>query len=303
MSEKSFKKKISVLGLGQMGRKLAQLCIQNGHPVTVWNRTPGKVHGLNPDHEAATAAEAIGEAEIVIICVYDNAAVNEILAAVKDKSILRGKTFINFTTGGPEEVENLESQLEKSGAAYLNGAIQVAPEQMAMPDTTILMAGDRQAFESCKEVLDNFGGNIKYLGEKASASPAMDLATLSWVYASFFGLLYGVALCRSAGISLEEYSKVISEISPSFLEFYKHEIKMVAQENFEITQSPMSISVIASQRITEAVAAVGLDPVFTDVIAAMLRSAKENGLENQEAAALIKLIEKTVTKSNHVTMA
>jgi 3-hydroxyisobutyrate dehydrogenase-like beta-hydroxyacid dehydrogenase len=161
---------------------------------------------------------------------------------------------------------------------------------MGLPDTTILMGGNREEFIACKEFLDVLGGNIKFLGEHASTSPAMDMATLSWVYGSFIGLMYGVAFCHKEGIDLKDYSTIVGEIAPGFLEFYKYEINTIRDGNFKITQSPLSISVSASQRIAHAVTAMGLDPEFTDVIARLLLKAKDKGYENEEVASLIKVI-------------
>ncbi|MER6985206.1 NAD(P)-binding domain-containing protein, partial [Streptomyces carpinensis] len=37
---------VSVLGLGPMGTALASAFLAAGHPLTVWNRTPGRAGGL-----------------------------------------------------------------------------------------------------------------------------------------------------------------------------------------------------------------------------------------------------------------
>ena len=39
-------KRVSVLGLGSMGFSIAQLYLDQGYEVTVWNRTPGKADAL-----------------------------------------------------------------------------------------------------------------------------------------------------------------------------------------------------------------------------------------------------------------
>src|SRR5688572_23293693 len=283
-------KKISVIGLGQMGKKIAEMFVQNDYEVTVWNRTKEKAAAANNTKIAKDVQEAVGQSTASIFCVLDNIAVTEILTQINSKNILTGKVIINFTTGSPSEVKKLESWLANLGASYLNGAIQVAPDQMGLPDTTILMGGSKEAFALCQDILAVLGGNIKFLGEHASASSAMDLATLSWVYGSYVGLMYGVAFCQKEGINLEDYRTIVGEIAPSFLEFYKHEINTIHQGNFNITQSPLSISVGASQRIADAVRSMGLDTDFTDVIAGLLRKAKDKGYEQEEVAALIKVI-------------
>lgn len=283
-------KEVSVIGLGQMGKKIAEMVARKGYDVTVWNRTTEKAKQVNGSKAVESVEQAIAKSKINIICVYDNAAVTEILSSVSNKKVFNGKIIINFTTGSPSEAKKLESWLKDFGAAYLNGAIQVAPDQMGLPDTTILMGGEREAFKSCGEILAVLGGNIKFLGEHASASPAMDMATLSWVYGSCIGLFYGAALCQKEGINLEDYRTIVDEIAPGFLEFYKHEINMIQQDNFKVTQSPLSISVGASQRITDTVKSMGLDTDFTDAIARLLRKASDKGYKDEEVAALIKVI-------------
>lgn len=284
------RKEVTVIGLGQMGKKIAEMFVQKDYDVTVWNRTEAKVKSVAAVKIEKRVEDALAQSIVSIICVYDNRAVMEILKDVRDKKVFAGKAIINFTTGSPEEARKLESWLAGLGATYLNGAIQVAPDQMGLPDTTILMGGNREALASYKEILDVLGGNIKFLGEHASASPAMDMATLSWVYGSYVGLMYGVALCQSEGINLKDYSTIIGEIAPGFLEFYKHEINMIREGNFDITQSPLSISIGASQRIADTIKAIGSDTSFTDVIASLLLKAKDKGYEHQEVAALIKVI-------------
>lgn len=289
MSNSNFLKKISVIGLGQMGKKIAEMFTQKEYDVTVWNRTEEKAKQMNTFKVAKNVEEALTQSAVSIICVHDNLAVTEILAGVNSQ-IFTDKIIINFTTGSPEEVKKLEARLADLGASYLNGAIQVAPDQMGLPDTTILMGGNREAFTSCKELLAVLGGNVKFLGEHASTSPAMDMATLSWVYGSYVGLMYGVAFCKKEGIDLKDYATVIGEIAPSFLEFYKYEINTIRENNFNITQSPMSISITASQRIADTAKSMGLHTEFTDVIAGLLHKAKDKGYENEEVAALIKVI-------------
>ncbi len=283
-------KQVSVIGLGQMGKRIAEMLVQKGYEVTVWNRTTEKAKLVIGAKIAEDVEQAIAESKVSIVCVYDNAAVTEIINRVSNKKVFKGKIIINFSTGSPAEVKKLESWSKDIGTAYLNGAIQVAPDQMGLPDTTILMGGAREAFKSGDEILAVLGGNIKYLGEHASSSPAMDMATLSWVYGSCVGLFYGAALCQKEGIDLEDYRTIVGEIAPGFLEFYKHEINMIRQDNFKVTQSPLSISVGASQRIADTVKSMGLDTDFTDAIARLLRKASDKGYNDEEVAALIKVI-------------
>lgn len=289
MEKRIQEKRITVLGLGQMGRRMAEMYLGQGYQVTVWNRNISKARDIDGAIVATTVEEAISINEVIIICVLDNKAVTAILDQAGKPGFSK-KTLINLTTGNPQEAKELESRLAAQGGVYLNGAIQVAPEQMGQPDTTILMAGNKESFDEVKTVLDVLGGNIKFLGVNASASPAMDLATLSWVYGSYIGLLYGVALVQAEGMQLHDFRDIVGEIAPSFIEFFKHEVNMIQEDNYNITQSPLMISVGATQRIADAVLAAKLDPAFTSLMAGLLQKAVARGFENQEVTAVLKVI-------------
>lgn len=294
MNNETTNRSVSVIGLGQMGKKIAALYVEKGYRVTVWNRNAGKAQSIPGVQIAATAADAFAQNELVIICVLDNAAVNTILEQVSNEA-LTNKIILNLTTGSPHEAKDLEAWLATHNTAYLNGAIQVAPEQMGQPDTTILLAGAVEAFRTTQNDLLILGGNIKHLSSHAAASPAMDLATLSWLYGSYVGLLYGAALVQGEGMQLKDYRDIIGEIAPLFVDFFKHEINMIDADNYNITQSPLEISIAATRRIADTVAAAGLDTAFTGTMARLLQEAGQRGYANQEVTALLKVL-KSPTK-------
>ena len=65
--------RIAFLGLGIMGKPMAQNLVKAGHELKVWNRSPGKT--VDGAHSASTPREAAKDAEIVWLCVSDTKAV------------------------------------------------------------------------------------------------------------------------------------------------------------------------------------------------------------------------------------
>lgn len=285
--------KISIIGLGQMGRKMAQLYADAGFEVTVWNRTPNKAADLKPVTIANSLLQAIVASPISLICVYDNKATLELLNSIDNKGFLAERTIVNLTTGSPAEATEIEALIAEQRGHYINGAIQVAPDQMGLADTTILVSGNGNAYLQNKVILTVLGGNVKFLGENAAASSAMDLATLTWLYGSYVGLMYGTALSRQYGLKLKDFSEIVQEVTPGYTEFFKHEIDMINQENYGITQSPLPISVSATQRIADSFKALEVRQEFPALLAKLLNDASKKGLDNEELAAIIKVIEKT----------
>jgi 3-hydroxyisobutyrate dehydrogenase-like beta-hydroxyacid dehydrogenase len=295
--ETKARKTIAVIGLGSMGKKLVEL-LKGKYDVIVWNRSRAKADELTGIHVAESPEAAIRQAVATVICVYDYEAVKDILYGIQDKMVFNGKTLINFTTGNPEETAEMESLIAAYKGYYINGALQVAPNQMGLEDTTILLSGNREAFEKEQTLLQVFGGNLHYLGAAASLASAVDLASLSWLYGSYVGLLYAVELCIRSGVALPQFNKILTGIVPGFTAFFEHQIATIDRGDFTVTQSPLAISVAATERIKRAFQQQGVPTDFWKSITDLLQQADRQGLGNRELASLIQVIGQHRIESN-----
>ena len=292
--------KVSVIGLGMMGSTLAQLLLRERYRVTVWNRTSGKAEPLVREGAvlAPGAAAAVAASPIVVICVYDYKAANEILGPKDVASALAGRVLLQLTTGSPQEARDSEAWAQKHGAEYIAGAIQAAPSQMARPDTTILVSGAETAFQRSEPLLAIFGGNVKYLGESVGAASAMDLATLSYVYGAVLGFFHGARVCEAEGFRVDTHGSIVAEIAPGFGEFLRHEGGVIQSGNYAISESPLRISIEATERLAQAARAAGLNDEFPALIASLFQRAQAAGCADEEAAALIKVLREPVRRSS-----
>jgi 3-hydroxyisobutyrate dehydrogenase-like beta-hydroxyacid dehydrogenase len=72
--------KISVIGIGLVGRPIAQNLIKAGHSVCVYNRTPERAEALRA--EGATVATSVAqacEAEVIITMLANDEAVEAVV--------------------------------------------------------------------------------------------------------------------------------------------------------------------------------------------------------------------------------
>jgi 3-hydroxyisobutyrate dehydrogenase-like beta-hydroxyacid dehydrogenase len=286
------KNEVSVIGLGTMGSTLARLLLQAKYRVTVWNRTSAKAQPLVRDGAvlAPSANTAVAASPIVVVCVYDYKATNEILGAKEVTSVLAGRVLVQLTTGSPQEARDSEAWARQHGADYIDGAIQPAPSQMGRPDTTILVSGAEAAFRRSEPVLKVFGGNVKYLGEQIGAASALDLAMLSYVYGALLGFFHGARFAESEGFRVDHYGSLVAELSLTFGEFFRHEGAVIQSGNYEISESPLKISVAATERLVQAAREGGINAEFPTFASGFFKKAVAAGYENDEVAALIKVL-------------
>lgn len=283
---------VTVLGLGSMGTTIAQLYLDQGYRVTVWNRTPEKARGLVAQGAilAPTAAAAIRASQAAVMCVYDYKAATAIFETQDVAAAISGRLLVQLTTGSPQDARDGEAWAVRHEARYLDGAIQAGPSQMGKPDTPLLLSGAEVSFRAAEPLLKVLAGNVVYLGEKVSAAAAMDLATLSYVYGAVVGFLHGARVAESEGFDVAKYGGIVNDIAPTFGAFLQHEGTVIQSGDYTISESPLRISVEATKRLLQTAQEAGINTEFPAFVAGLFQRADAAGLGGEELATVIKLL-------------
>ncbi|MGW6424048.1 NAD(P)-dependent oxidoreductase [Nocardia sp. NPDC055053] len=190
--------RVSVLGLGAMGSALAQALLTGGHQVTVWNRTAARAEPLVAQGAvlAASSAEALAAADLVILCVLDDAAVREHIEPVA--ALLRGHTVVNLTTTTPEQARALGRWAADNEVELIDGGIMAVPSMIGGPGAFVLYSGATAAFDRYRPVLELFG-RADFVGADPGAAAMYDVSILGGMYAMFAAFQQGGAMVRTTG--------------------------------------------------------------------------------------------------------
>lgn len=195
---------VSFLGLGDMGSVLARTAMNAGHPTLVWNRTAARTAALVEEGATAAAdpAQAL-DADLIVVCLFDQASVHEVLDPVVHR--LAGRRLVNLTTTSPNGARELARWAASHGAEYLDGGIMATPEMIATPQSAILYSGSATVFEEHRELLELWGAT-EFFGDDAGMASLYDLALLSAMYVMFAGFAHGAAMVGAAGVSAKEFA-------------------------------------------------------------------------------------------------
>lgn len=283
---------VTIIGLGQMGVRLAELLSEAGQSVTVWNRSIAKAAPLASRGlaVATSPAEALAASPVTLMILSDDDAVRSILSGEGAADALAGRILVNLGTSSPDAAKAFAADLARAGGRYVDGAIQAAPSQMGQPDTPVLLSGERAAYDVAEPLLQIVAGNLVYLGGAVDAVAYMDLATLSYVYGAYAGFLHGSRIAEATGIDPAVYGKLVKDISPSFGAFFQHQGGVIASGDFTVSESPMRISIAAVDRIAQTSGALGINRELPDLVNNWLERAAARGLADEELAALIKVV-------------
>ncbi|MGI5353342.1 NAD(P)-dependent oxidoreductase [Streptomyces sp. CA-250714] len=214
---------VTVLGLGPMGRALADAFLAAGIRTTVWNRTPGKDRELvtRGALSAAAAEEAVAAAELIVVCVVNYDAVDAVLRRDAVTEALKGRTVVNLTADTPARAREAADWADRHGIRYLDGAIMTPTTTIGTPDAVFLHSGPRELYEQHLPVLEALGGTHTHLGTEISRAAAHDIALLDIFWTAMAGYAHALAVARAEGISgreLAPFAKGIAAILPPIFE-------------------------------------------------------------------------------------
>lgn len=123
---------VTVLGLGRMGAAMAARLADRDHTVTTWTRSGRSVPGLA---SAATPADAVADADLVLLCLYDAAACRAVLDAL-DGRLPHDAVLVNTATVGPDEAAELAAAV---GPHYLHAPVMGSTSAVAAGSLTLLV--------------------------------------------------------------------------------------------------------------------------------------------------------------------
>jgi 3-hydroxyisobutyrate dehydrogenase len=201
--------KIGFIGLGHLGKTIAKRLIGQGVDLVVWNRTAEKAADLRVP-VARSPADLISQADVVFLNLFDSSAVSAVLDG--ENGLLRGncqgKIIVDTTTNHFDSVPRFYEDVRQHGAYYLETPVLGSVVPASNGALTVLVSGDKDAYEQVKPLLEKIGKAIYYLGEPTLATKMklvnnMVLGTLMATGAE------AVALGEAAGVSREMVVNII----------------------------------------------------------------------------------------------
>ncbi|MEU1417431.1 NAD(P)-binding domain-containing protein [Streptomyces sp. NPDC005731] len=203
---------VTVLGLGPMGRALASAFLNARHPVTVWNRTPGKAGDL-PDRGAVVAGsvqDAVRAGQVIIVCLIDYDAVRATLEHLP--ADWETRRLVNLTSGEPTQARQMSGWASSRGIDYLDGAILTPTPAIGTPAAAVLLSGSRDVYEAVQETMAAVGGTTMHLGDDPGHASAYEVALLDIFATSVNGIVHAFALASAEGIEPERFGALATGI-------------------------------------------------------------------------------------------
>ena len=207
--------RVALLGTGKMGGAMTRRLAAAGHELTLWNRTRERAEALGVGKVAATPAEAVETAEIVISMLTDANAVRATYLGDDGASSAakKGQVFVEMSTAGPEISREIAPAVEQAGAQLVEAPVMGSIVAVESGKLFILAAGDEAAIERARPVLEALG-EVRRVGDLGSAA-ALKLVANSMVAGVSALAAELQAAGTAAGLDAEDVFTVISRMAPA----------------------------------------------------------------------------------------
>ena len=156
---------IAFIGLGKMGTPMALRLLQAGHGVHVFNRSRAPMDALAKQgaRPASSAADAAGRAEVILTALPTQDAVEQVYEQL-GASARAGQIYADHSTVSLALNRRCAQLLAQRGAKFLDAPVSGGPAGAQGGTLTVMVGGDKGAFESALPVFQAFGKNIRLCG-------------------------------------------------------------------------------------------------------------------------------------------
>lgn len=199
-------KTIGFIGVGVMGKPMVRNLMKKGFPVSIYTRTKSKV--LDVIEEGAVWCDDVKT------CVRDKDVIITIVGYPKDveevyfgengiiANAKPGAVLIDMTTTSPKLSERIYAEAKPRGISALDAPVSGGDSGAKAGTLSIMVGGDREAFDACQDVFAAMGTNIIYEGSagKGQHTKMANQIALAGAVAS---VSEAIAYARRTGLDVE----------------------------------------------------------------------------------------------------
>ncbi len=197
---------IGFVGLGAMGQVIVPRLLAAGYAVTGWNRSRERAlpligRGMRLAESPATVAAA---SDVTFSIVTDGAAVKTV--ALGENGVLAGiqpgGVYVDMGTISPEITREVAAAFAERGFKMLDAPLSGSPVTVAQGNASLMIGGDKAAFERIEPVLRAIGPKVTYIGASGQAV-TMKLAVNLLLMVEVIAFGEAVALAEKGGVARE----------------------------------------------------------------------------------------------------
>ena len=278
---------VGFIGLGNMGRGMADNLFAAGADLTVYNRTRSKAGEMvaRGAKSASSPAELTCRVDIVLSCLRDVEASREVFLGPDGviENARPGMILVDHATVDPMTSRDCARASESKGAYFLDAPISGGHAGAADGTLAIMVGGDSEAFDKARPFLEMMGSNVRLMGP-TGAGTAMKLINQLLVASHSVAAAEAFVLAERAGIDVRAAAEVLM-VSWGGSTLLERNAPITRAREFEVSASPLRNLTKDLRIIAEMMESFGLVLPVGEAAAGVMRETDEAGYGGGDIAA------------------
>lgn len=205
---------LGFLGIGLMGKPMSLRLLQAGYTLTVWNRSPEKLHDLAcaGARIAATPAELVTQADILLLSLADTSVVGDVVFGEDGiaSQAGEGKLLVDFSSIEPDATREYAEKLKQAnGMQWLDAPVSGGVAGAEQGTLAVMAGGDKADFDRVAPIMTSLSQRFTHMGE-VGAGQITKLCNQMIVSCNALVIAEVIALARKAGIDAEKIPEALA---------------------------------------------------------------------------------------------
>jgi 3-hydroxyisobutyrate dehydrogenase-like beta-hydroxyacid dehydrogenase len=280
---------VGFVGLGMMGRPMAERLLAAGHRVHVYNRSADPIQALVALGAVAarSASEVAAGVEIVLTALPTPDAVDEIYGQFEGAA-RSGQLYADHSTIRPGQNRRWAAALAVRGADYLDAPVSGGPAGAAAGTLTVMVGGDAAAFERARPVFEAFGTTVRRCGP-VGAGQVVKLVNQLLVGVHTAAIAEAAVLGAALGADPGVVQELLGTSYGGSTMMLRHMPRFIARDF--APASPIALILKDLGLIHDEARAAGVPLLMGGLAEQRFSEARARGLGAEDMAALVKLWE------------
>jgi 2-hydroxy-3-oxopropionate reductase len=283
---------VGFIGLGIMGKPMAENLIEAGYDLVAYNRTREKAEELDGATVAETPKEVAEQSDIIITMLPDSPQVEEVLAGEEGvlEGVRDGALIVDMSTISPVVTEELAKKAEERGASMLDAPVSGGDVGAIDGTLSIMVGGGEEDFERALPLFEVMGETVTHVGPVGTGQ-VVKAANQIVVALTIEAVSEALVLGSKGGVPPEKILDVLGGgLAGNKVMEVKRE-KMLEHSfdpgfRVELHHKDLGIALAAAREY-------GVSLPVTAVVDQMLETLKMLGRGDQDHSALLTLIEES----------
>jgi len=201
--------KLGFIGIGLMGLPMSKRLLAAHYDVMVFNRNRAKCEPLSAlgAHVADTLADIALHSDIIMLCVSNTAAVEDVVAQLQGH-LRAGQIIVDFSSIAPDATQALAQAVREQGAKWVDSPVSGGVAGAEAGTLAIMAGGDGMDVDTVRPVLAHLGQRVTHMGPNGSGQTTK-ICNQMIVSCNVLVMAEVMAMAKKAGVDASQIPQAL----------------------------------------------------------------------------------------------